>query len=443
MIRVLLILVNVFFFWMARLLSGDPAADITAPEVVKPGESFTVNVKVMVNDAKDFMRFTMILPAGFIATAGQTDGAKFLFEEQKVKFIWAQLSKEEMNISFTVTVPATASGPYAFQTNITHPVDNLPSSVLLNPLKITVGESSSPVAVQPAKPDTMQRPPVQVSVLRTVPNTSVTGEFFVDMAIQKGDLRTFLKLVDTIPPGCSAVLVSGDGSSDFECKDGAVTIRWYSLTERPTLNIRYKVIASPDMEGTYPIKGMISYVENETGKLIPIPPSEVTFKPSAALAGNNQRETNTSTEPEKPAFQSNANAGEDAQKTQEGGVKTTAVVTSGNNQKAPETQEQPAQTATTSAVGVSYSVQIAAMQRNVPVSYYAGIYAIASPINREQVDGLNKYTTGNYNSYDAARNGREQLRGKGVQGPFVTAYSNGRRITVQEALMITSQKWVK
>jgi hypothetical protein len=442
MIRVLLILVNVFFFWMARLLSGDPAADITAPESVKPGESFTVNVKVMVNDAKDFMRFTMVLPEGFTATAGQTDGAKFLFEEQKVKFIWAQLSEEEMNISFTVKVPATASGAYSFQTNITHPVDNLPSSVLLNPLKITVGESPAPVAVQPVKPDTTQRPPVQVSVLRTVPNAAVTGEFFVDMSIQKGDLRTFLKLVDSIPPGCSAVLVNGDGSSDFECKDGAVTIRWYSLTERPSLNIRYKVIASPDMEGTYPIKGMISYVENETGKLIPIPPSEVTFKPSAALAGNNQRETNSNNdEPGKPAFQSNANAVEDAQKPQEGGIKTTAVVTSGNNQKAPE--QQPVQPTSTSAVGVNYSVQIAAMQRNVPVSYYAGTYAISTPINREQVDGLNKYTTGNYSSYDAARNGREQLRGKGVEGPFVTAYSNGRRITVQEALMITSQKWVR
>jgi hypothetical protein len=435
-------MVNVFFFWMARLLSGDPAADITAPESVKPGESFTVNVRIMVNDAKDFMRFTMLLPEGFTATVGQTDGAKFLFEEQKVKFIWAQLSKEEMNITFNVKVPANASGAYTLQPNITHPVNNLPSNVVLNPLKINVGESSTPVATQPSKPDTTQRPPVQVSVLRTVPNTAVTGEFFVDMSIQKGDLRTFLKLVDSIPPGCSAVLVSGDGSSDFESKDGAVTIRWYSLTERPTLNIRYKVIASPDMEGTYPIKGMISYVENENGKLIPIPPSDVTFKPSAALTGGNQRQNETTPEENnKPAFQSNANAGEDAQKTQEGGIKTTAVVTSGNNQKATENQTQPEQT--TSAVGVNYSIQIAAMQRNVPVSYYAGTYAITTPINREQIDGLNKYTTGNFSTYDDARNSREQLRGKGVEGPFVTAYSNGRRITVQEALMITSQKWVR
>jgi hypothetical protein len=453
MIRVLLILVNVFFFWMARLLSGDPSAEITAPETFKPGQSFTVNVRIMVNDAKDFMRFAMTLPEGFTANAGATDGGKFLFEEQTVKVIWAQLSKEEMNISFTIQAPQDAAGEYTFNPKLTHPVDNLPSHIILNPLKIkTENGTSAAVATQPVKTDTTQRPPVQVSVLRTVPNTPVTGEFFVDLSIQKGDLRTFLKLMDTIPAGCSAVMVRGDGSSDFECKDGVVTFRWYSLTERPNLNIRYKVIASPDMEGTFPIRGMVSYVENESGKLIPIPVSEVTFKASAALAGNDNQRQNGNDDNSKPAFQSNANAASDAQQQQEGGVKTTAVVTSGNNQKKPE-QTTPEQTtspektvtlaATTNTAGVSYSVQIAAMQRNVPVSYYAGTYSISEPISKEQVDGLNKYTTGKYTSYDAARGGREQLRGKGVQGAFVTAYSSGRRITVQEALMISNQKWVK
>ncbi|MFN8711504.1 MAG: hypothetical protein ACK5Z2_01545 [Bacteroidota bacterium] len=450
MIRVLLILVNVFFFWMARLLSGDPSAEITAPETIKSGQSFTVNVRIMVNDAKDFLRFAMTLPEGFKATAGSNDGGKFLFEEQTVKLIWAELKEEEMNISFTVQVPANASGEYAFSAKLVRLVDNLPEELILNPLKVKVGDGS-PVAVLPAKVDTTLRPAVQVSVLRTVPNSAVTGEFFVDLSIQKGDLRTFLKLIDTIPPGCNAVMVRGDGSSDFECKDGVVTFRWYSLTERPNLSIRYKVIASPDMEGTFPIKGMVSYVENESGKLIPIPVSEVTFKPSAALAGNDNQRQNGNDDGSKPAFQSNSDATADAQKQQEGGVKTTAVVTSGNNQKKQQDESAPVQTASpektvtpaANTAGVSYSVQIAAMQRNVPVSYYAGTYSISEPINREQVDGLNKYTTGKYTSYDAARGGREQLRGKGVQGAFVTAYSSGRRITVQEALMISNQKWVK
>ncbi len=452
MIRVLLILVNVFFFWMARLLSGDPSAEITAPETIKSGQSFTVNVRIMVNDAKDFLRFAMTLPEGFTATAGNTDDGKFLFEEQSVKVVWAQPSKEEMNISFTVQVPENAQGEYAFNPKLTHQVDNLPTHIVLNPLKVKVdGGSAVSAASQAVKTDTTQRPPVQVSVLRTVPNAPVTGEFFVDLTIQKGDLRTFLKLMDTIPAGCSAVMVRGDGSSDFECKDGVVTFRWYSLTERPNLSIRYKVIASPDMEGTFPIKGMVSYVENESGKLIPIPVSEVTFKPSAALSGNDNQRQNGNDDNSKPAFQSNSDATADAQKQQEGGVKTTAVVTSGNNQKkqqdasAPVQTTSPEKTVTPAAntAGVSYSVQIAAMQRNVPVSYYAGTYSISEPINREQVDGLNKYTIGKYTSYDAARSGREQLRGKGVQGAFVTAYSSGRRITVQEALMISNQKWVK
>jgi hypothetical protein len=93
--------------------------------------------------------------------------------------------------------------------------------------------------------------------------------------------------------------------------------------------------------------------------------------------------------------------------------------------------------------GVNYSVQIAAMQRRVPVEYYTSTYNISDPVNIEPVDGLNKYTTGLFKTYNDARNHREVIRGKGVEGPFVTAYSNGRRITVQEALMITNQPWVK
>jgi len=57
--------------------------------------------------------------------------------------------------------------------------------------------------------------------------------------------------------------------------------------------------------------------------------------------------------------------------------------------------------------------------------------------------GFTKYTVGNYQDYKAVRDAREDIRNKGIVGPFVVSYNSGSRITVQEALMISHQQWYK
>lgn len=61
----------------------------------------------------------------------------------------------------------------------------------------------------------------------------------------------------------------------------------------------------------------------------------------------------------------------------------------------------------------------------------------------EQVNGLNKYTNGSFADYNGAHDQRNEIRTNGGTDAFVTAYNNGNRITVQEALMITTQKWIQ
>ena len=53
------------------------------------------------------------------------------------------------------------------------------------------------------------------------------------------------------------------------------------------------------------------------------------------------------------------------------------------------------------------------------------------------------YMVGNFNEYKEARSHRENIKQKGCSSAFVVAYNGAKRITVQEALMITSQKWFK
>ena len=92
---------------------------------------------------------------------------------------------------------------------------------------------------------------------------------------------------------------------------------------------------------------------------------------------------------------------------------------------------------------VKYSVQIAALHNAKGPNVLATMYSINEPVNTEMAEGFTKYTVGSHTEYKSARDARETIKNKGVVGPFVTAYSTGKRITVQEALMITSQKWYK
>jgi hypothetical protein len=95
--------------------------------------------------------------------------------------------------------------------------------------------------------------------------------------------------------------------------------------------------------------------------------------------------------------------------------------------------------------GITYKVQILAAHRVVNKSYFQSKHGYDGAFNIENHDGWVKYTTGRFDEYKSARDERERLKGdyNTLPGPFVTAYNNGERITVQEALLITKQQWYK
>ena len=64
-------------------------------------------------------------------------------------------------------------------------------------------------------------------------------------------------------------------------------------------------------------------------------------------------------------------------------------------------------------------------------------------VRTEMQDGFTKCVFGKHSEYKSARDSRETARSKGVTDAFVAAYNAAQRITVQEALMITSQKWYR
>ena len=75
--------------------------------------------------------------------------------------------------------------------------------------------------------------------------------------------------------------------------------------------------------------------------------------------------------------------------------------------------------------------------------YFNSYFNYKGGFDLENHDGWIKYTTGDFENYKEARNKRENLKKYNFPGPFVTAYNNNERITVQEALMISKQNWVQ
>ena len=91
---------------------------------------------------------------------------------------------------------------------------------------------------------------------------------------------------------------------------------------------------------------------------------------------------------------------------------------------------------------VEYKVQILAGHRIISEKQVSNQFNYNGEYALETHDGWIKYTVGSNSRYSGARDSRNELKIYNFPGPFVTAYNYGERISVQEALILTSQNWV-
>ena len=94
---------------------------------------------------------------------------------------------------------------------------------------------------------------------------------------------------------------------------------------------------------------------------------------------------------------------------------------------------------------VTYKVQVAASHKQLKnTKNFFAKRNINEKISVEHIDNWYKYTIKSFDQYANARNQRNTIwEQTPVKGAFVVAYNGKKRITVQEALMLTNQKWVK
>jgi hypothetical protein len=505
MLKNIVLLLNLFILLIYQaLVSNTVSVNQKSPESIKAGEEFTVEISISKGTVAGFAKFQQELPAGFTASAGDAKGGSFSFNEQKVKFIWMSLPADaEFKISYKVKVADNISGDFTFNGTFSYLEDNDKKSVEMPAKKIKVtSTTSAPIAsttpttnnnnddeeeddeeeettVASTTPTTSttttsnnntqtaplaqnnntneeeedeeeEEEPSNNPTLRTDNNTgssttTATGdikcvrtintnnlasnrEIIVNITVEKGSTGGFAKLQETLPVGFTATNIEAS-QGVFSFVDQKAKFLWMSLPAESVIKVSYKITVAPGITGVYYLNGEFSYVENDETKKSIIERQEINLDGTQTLAqNNNQTSTNQNNN-------SNTNNQEQATTTNAGRQGATKVNNGGGNNvtniPAPQT-------------GINYRVQIAAGHAPVSAGYFKATKGINDYVNVEDHEGWKKYTVGGFTQYKEARDQREFVKSThGVNGPFVTAYNNGVRITVQEALMISNQRWVQ
>ncbi|MBX2972834.1 MAG: hypothetical protein KF797_07020 [Flavobacteriales bacterium] len=485
-------------------LLADLSITQNAPTTMQPGTEVRVTVTVEKGTLSGFAKLQLDLPQGMTATAIETKGASFTFADQKAKFIWMALpSTPTFKVSYTLSADASLSGNQAIMGRFSYIEDNERKTYDLPTSTINLGtgaaaqvaegtyteepssaDLASAAAAAPAGSTMMAVidnasgiAPTQggggVTATRTI--TPVTEqEMLVEVIVKKGDIRGFGKLQETIPQGFTA-LEKASNEAIFTTQDRIAKFVWLNLPAGNEIKVVYKLRANERPEGEYSIDGEFGYLLNDETQKAVIGTSKFFIGPKAmeAVAHNLGEVTPAAPKGVDPAAQK---AADDALRATEAAAKEAAAKEAAAQEatarkaakeaaaqeaaaakaardaealaaktKKPASEPKRATSIPTPETGVVYKVQIAAGHREVGRTYFAARHHYNGDFSIERHQGWIKYVTGRFGSYAEARDQRVAFNAAGhnFPGPFVTAYNNGDRITVQEALVLSNQKWVQ
>lgn len=466
----LIFLVTYKFFF-----GGDVEIDQNIPSQVNAGEFFTIEISIDKGEREGFAKWQQELPEGFIATAGETAGATFSFKRNTVKLIWMALPEEEsFTISYQIQTDPNLNGTFDLNGKFSFIEENDRKDITTASKKINVGTGGPAIAatetVKDPEPKAEETTPavekiepvieevIPVVAIAEVPKESSTavapaitsakggitihkkvtqtedikvertikvmsnGQYIVNLVIDKQSFDSFGKVEEYIPTGYKASQLETDQGM-FSFNNNVMKILWMTLPSKSTLEVSYKLESLNDELDSATVHGVFSFLRGEESVQLAIKGSRFpnTFNSGEMLAEEKkdapiiEEAEVAAIVPQKPAP-----------------TKTEEIKKEITSMPAPETS-------------VSYKVQIAAGKKEVSQDYFVKRHGIQESVSIDYHNSWYKYMIGSYEVYKEARDKRNEIwaADNKIKDAFVTAYNSGERISVQEALMITQQKWFK
>jgi hypothetical protein len=484
MLKLPLMLINFIGLFFLHFFS---VSEITiqnmAPSTLTPGEKVLVEVSIDKASIQGFAKMEIVFPEGFIATPAETSGASFTFSEKKVRFVWMTLPTEQtFKVSYYLECDPNFSGKYEVKGTFSYINDNERVDFKVSAVQVMVSKTDAVAATSTdtTQPDSttteinnttttentettnatdntsVASTSTEMSVTRTITQISPT-EFKVDVLILNSNIQGFAKIFETSDVNTKIEKIQ-DANATVTVDKNTVKFVWFEMPVSPAIAIAYKVKTLSATTTVPTINGKLSFVESNNPKEMAIIQGEavgsdvIASNPVSTNSGDTKSDVSTTTE-----NNTNTNTAVNSNTTKTDNstiVENTASNASTNTEVKPSKEERTkpskgSETAVTSVpspeTGIIYKVQILAAHRVVNKSYFQSKHGYDGAFNIENHDGWVKYTTGRFDEYKSARDERERLKGdyNTLPGPFVTAYNNGERITVQEALLITKQQWYK
>lgn len=453
--------------------TGNVSMTADVPGQINAGSDIKIQITLSKSDINSFARFQMELPPGITAVNGYSANADFSFRDQKIRLIWLKIPDNDViTFSFNIHCNDHLKGTFDVSGKFSYIQDNEKKMVDFEPQHINIIPSTTIdpnliVDIADYGKSIYSQTPVtiaDVACIRQKPEWSETNhQFVITLLLNKEKLKKFAKIEETIPPGFTALNVESK-EGIFTFKDNKAKFLWMNLPSEPYFTVKYKLIPMNETNAKQvALKGTFSYIIEDKTQSIPIIEKDISLDnltadmvksilsapavPGATVASaNTETAGNKTNEIIKPAIATVQNTKEVGKKEADtsGKVKNTNV-----KEKAPVTATVKTPTTEKSSQlepinGIYFRVQLAAGHRPVNVKRYFHKFKLDTTIFRENHEGWIKYSVGTFNKYKDARDYRVHIwNTTTIADAFVAAYNEGKRITVQEALMVTSQHWYK
>lgn len=450
MIKYLFYIFNFIGFLILSLFQDPVSVSIQAPEEATVGTSIIVNVTINKGNISSFARYQQNLPIGYTAEVVNLPNGDFTFKDQRIIVGWLSLPRDsQITFSYKINIDPTAEGPLFLsgifsyiENNERKNIESPTVSVIIRPIGYIAQNNQQITDTSPFQNQEADFKLENVFCYRQIEKQD--QEYIVSLLVNTANLPRdkFAKIQEIIPAGYTATAIETN-EGIFSFKDNNVKFLWMSLPPQKQFIVSYKLSPNTDASILTELSGSLSYIENDVTKIKSIQNKDFLSSTLMALV-NEQKQQKTQSQinfnNNNQTTQINNNQNNDSQKLADNANKSQNKDATNNKNNRQVTNNQ----IPTPEIGIKYRVQIAAGHRLVNARYYFKNYNINEPIQVEQHEGWHKYTVGSFGVYKEARDKRVQIwQTTPIHDAFVAAYNNGTRITVQEALMISNQKWVQ